>query len=384
MRCPYCFKGKKRARSMTLETAKAAMDWLLEASGGSPSISIVFFGGEPLLEFDLLRETVEYASLRGSQQGKRVFFSITSNLSLVSDEVVGFFRKWGIGFHASIDGIPEIQDTYRKFRDGQPSSRIVEENARKVLSYWPNCHARCTYGPDTVGYLARDLEYFAGIGFMRFAFTPAVGDHWSAEALSVFEDQFRQLGDIYIRNLRRGRRLEIAALEYGVAVVDRKDPTPWHCGAGVGMLAVDVEGFLWPCHRMNGLGRDEQWILGSVFGGFENAKRDVFLDLVPSLDRSGDCEQCDTGTFCSIPCIAENWELSRDIYKPHPSICAIFRIMAAETRRIRKRLELSDNAALGAILSDWGPRVGLAGGRSGPIEGGLDAVPRRGSMTCFI
>ncbi len=163
LRCVYCFKEKWNEH-MEDQVAFDAILWLLYASGPKKDVHVNFMGGEPLLRFRLIQRIVPFGKRRAWQMGKSIHFGMTTNGTLVTDEVIGFWNKWGMGFHTSIDGTPEIQDRNRQTTGGRGSSRLVEKSVPKILSVRPNTTARSTVVPDSAGSLVKSYHYFRSLG----------------------------------------------------------------------------------------------------------------------------------------------------------------------------------------------------------------------------
>ncbi len=126
--CVYCFKWQKKPVHMDEATAKNAINWLLEASGDfRGELKVNLMGGEPLLRFDLIRKIVPYGKCRARQLGKNLHFGCTTNCTHLTDEMMSFWRRFGMGFHCSIDGIPEVQNANRPFLGGGASAPAVEK-----------------------------------------------------------------------------------------------------------------------------------------------------------------------------------------------------------------------------------------------------------------
>ncbi len=170
LRCTYCFK-EKWTEHMEDQVAFDTVTWLIHSSGSAdPHIS--FMGGEPLLRFKLIKKLVPFAKRRARQHGKNISISMTTNGTLVTDEVVEFWREWGLGFHTSIDGPPDIQDRNRPMVSGKGSSRLLEKAVPKILDYAPKTTARCTVTPESAGAVARSYQYFRGLGYHDIAARP--------------------------------------------------------------------------------------------------------------------------------------------------------------------------------------------------------------------
>ena len=187
MRCVYCFK-EKRQETMPKRVAFDAIVWLLYASGTARELFVNFMGGEPMLQFDLIKELVPFGKRRASQHGKSVQFGMTTNCTLVTDEVVAFWKKWGMGFHTSVDGIPEIQNCNRPLASGEPSSPLVEQAVPKILAYWNNATARCTITPESVRHILDNYKYFRSLGYTEIAMVPSDGKDWNEQSIRQFGD----------------------------------------------------------------------------------------------------------------------------------------------------------------------------------------------------
>lgn len=150
---------------MSEETARNAVDWLFASCGIQRDLHVNLMGGEPLLRFDLIQKIVPYAKLRARQIGKNVHFGCTTNCTLLTDKILAFWKRFGMGFHCSIDGIPELQNLNRLFVNGKGSAEVVERNVRKILDYRPAVMARSTITPQSAPYLLDSARYFASLGF---------------------------------------------------------------------------------------------------------------------------------------------------------------------------------------------------------------------------
>ncbi len=215
--CIYCFKWQKKPVHIDEARAKNALDWLLEASGDfTGELKVNFMGGEPLLRFDLIRKIVPYGKCRARQLGKRLHFGCTTNCTHLTDEMMDFWRRFGMGFHCSIDGIPEVQNANRPLLGGGPSSPAVEKNVPKILAYRPGVMARATITPRSVRALLESAKYLAGLGFRSMTFKVAVNCDWKPEDFEALRSQYGKLGEFYLEALVTGRPLVIEELRNGI------------------------------------------------------------------------------------------------------------------------------------------------------------------------
>jgi len=326
LRCVYCFK-EKDGQQMSKQVAFDAIVWLLYASGRAKKLRVNLMGGEPLLRFDLIRHVVPFAKRRAACHGKEIHFSVTTNNTLVSDEIVAFWKQWGLGFHCSLDGIPMIQDRNRPMADGSGSSQLAEQGVAKILAYRPRTTARCTVVPDSAPYILRNYDYFRSLGYVDIAMVPGDAREWSEPSIGVFEEQFREVADRVRDAMRSGVFIRVKGIDDYCEGEARRKPREFACGAGRGMALIDVHGGIWPCHRWNKQGH-QSWRMGSIYEDFCEAGR-APLDVRSQTEFvRADCASCSAARICGGGCLAENLEENGDVYVPHPNKCALNRAWA--------------------------------------------------------
>ena len=203
LRCTYCFKEKWNEH-MEEQVAFDTIVWLIQASGDAEDITVTFMGGEPLIQFKLIKKLVPFAKRRAQQHGKSIHFGMTTNGTLVTDEVVDFWKQWGMGFHTSIDGTPDIQDRNRPTTSGRGSARLVEKAVPKILKYRPGTTARCTVTPSTASAMSKSYRYFRSLGYQDIAFVPGDQPSWTAETILEFEDEFARVSEMAMEDFRAG------------------------------------------------------------------------------------------------------------------------------------------------------------------------------------
>jgi uncharacterized protein len=166
LRCVYCFKGHKSPRYIEKNTARAAIDWIIMASRNYPKVSVNFMGGEPLMAWPLIKDLVFWGRRRAKSFGKDIHFSLTTNLTLLNQEIREYFDQFGFGVLMSIDGCPELHDKQRVAIKPEHRYETVEYWARSLLKTRPNSDARFTLIPKNAGLLSRSFQYLTEqIGF---------------------------------------------------------------------------------------------------------------------------------------------------------------------------------------------------------------------------
>lgn len=340
LRCVYCFKEKWNEH-MEDRVAFDTIIWLIHASGPVKDISVNFMGGEPLIRFKLIQRLVPFAKRRAVQHGKRIHFGMTTNGTLVTDEVVSFWQKWGMGFHTSIDGTPEIQDLNRPTTSGRGSARLVEKSVPKILAYRPGTCARSTVTPQTAGSLVESYRYFRKLGYEDIAFVPGGPSYWDDATIALFEEQYSTVSDLVADEMRRGKFIRLKGMgEWTRGLLRGRSPVA--CGAGRGLLLIDLHGDIWPCHRWN-RAKQSGWRIGSIYEQFNEANRSILdvKDQAALLEQ--DCPSCIANQMCSGGCPAENLEETGSVYKRHWNSCELTRAIARVSKRIHETMTAEQN-----------------------------------------
>ncbi len=337
--CPYCFKWQKKAVNMDEPTAKRAIDWLLEASGGARDLRVNLMGGEPLIRFDLIQRIVPYAKLRARQRGKSIHFGCTTNCTLLTDEILSFWRRFGMGFHCSIDGIPEVQNVNRPFLGGGSTSAAVEKAVPKILAYRPEVMARATVTPRSVRFLHASARYLAGLGFRNMTFRVATNCDWKEDDFGALRDQYRRVADYYVETLVAKKQVTIEELRNGIRSLHSENGNSrFPCGAGRGVVLVDPRGDLWPCHRFGPHHCHGQFQLGRLGEPFNDRLRAVFLSYNMLEDGRPDCRECRAAATCRSWCYAECIESTHTLYDPGVHHCRAAKVLHDEVLRVHDRL----------------------------------------------
>ncbi|MBN1903309.1 SPASM domain-containing protein [Candidatus Sumerlaeota bacterium] len=336
LRCVYCFKGPKTPRYIEMNTARAAVDWVIRASRSNNEISINFMGGEPLLSWPLIRDLVPWARRRAHSFGKRVGFSMTVNLTLMNEEIREYVDQNGFGVLMSIDGCPELHDKQRVAIKPEHKFKTVEYWAKSLLRTRPQSDARMTLIPKNVSLFSRSFDYLTReIGFINVM--PATADYsdWNEDFLKEYKQQMEIIienveesyhkAPIYsFKNISWMLKKAIHPLKQGKRIEKRVSP----CGAGYNYQMIDFNGDIWPCHRFDGAiqlhGLENEMKMGNVFGDYYNDKlANAFLNFNFQDHLKPECKTCPILSQCAGGCPAANLYYMRDIYTPHPNYCRL-------------------------------------------------------------
>ncbi len=326
MRCSYCFAIAgtygKPANKMAQKTAFDAADFLLKHSGQHQEVTLIFFGGEPLLNFDLIKATVRYAREEGQKVGKQVDFSLTTNGTVLTEDKIQFVCDNRIGVTVSMDGPPDVHDRNRRLMGGQESYRAVLPKALALIrghrTRPVGARATLTRGiPD----LRRCLFHLLDLGFHEAGFSPVTSsdaNHYLSEAdLDSLLNQFRELALLFRDWALDGRFLGFSNISNLVAELYAGEVKRYPCGAGLGLMGVSSTGDLFLCHR---LVENEEAFLGSVEKGIEHERRDLLLKRL-HLGKKVECHSCWVRHLCAGGCYHEALERQGSLYKKNAQYC---------------------------------------------------------------
>ncbi len=331
LNCSYCFasQGKYHGERalMSFEVGKRAIDFLIENSGERRNLEVDFFGGEPLMNWDVVKQIVEYARSVEKKYGKNFRFTLTTNGVLIDDDVIDFSNREMSNVVLSLDGRKEIHDATRVDYAGNGSyDRIVPKFQKLVASRGgKNYYMRGTFthrNPD----FTNDVFHMADLGFTELSMEPVVcapDDPMALtpEDIETVKEQYEILAKEMLKREREGRGFTfyhyMIDLTAGPCIYKRISG----CGSGTEYMAVTPWGDLYPCHQFVG---EESYKLGDIWNGVTNdALRDDFRCC--NAYARPECKDCWAKLYCSGGCAANAYHASgsiRGVYKPG---CELFK-----------------------------------------------------------
>lgn len=316
LRCAYCYFGEKGARTIEVPTVLDVLERLSDEITAGGGVTLYLMGAEPMLAFPRIKEIVSAAQEVATQRGWDIRFSVTSNLTRLTEEATRFFLENRVRVHSSIDGPPEIQ---RESRPGPDTDYTGwHEKVARALRTNPKDSARLTVTPENVGRLVDSLEYVAELGFVNIAAIPAFtkGVIWDEAAVARLTEQVQRLATRRTTEPLAGvqwispfdKSMNLAA---GVGPEVSASP---HCGAGRRLVAADIDGNLFPCFRLTKNG-----------SGFQLTKPgDAVVAHNFPLERHEICRACPIESICIGGCWAEGIMLSNDPQALPPGYCKVY------------------------------------------------------------
>lgn len=314
--CTYCYEfgadkiatPAGKPKFMSLETAKSSVDFLLDESADRKAVHITFFGGETLMNFKLLKEVVLYAEEKAKGQGRSITFSLTTNATLLTDEIIDFLSDHGVGVTVSMDGPPELQDRHRVYKSGKGSYAVIEPRLRRLIARHKTraitARVTLTEGVTDVMRIYRHLK--DDLGFHEVGFAPVTNSGKQDYSLSDEEmdgvvAQFHQLADEWLAYALQGRPHGFSNVSETIGELVQGVNKSHPCGAGLGLMGVSPSGDLSPCHRFTDA---DTHSLGNITTGIDREKRDDFLTR-GHIGAKYSCHSCWVRPLCAGGCYHE-------------------------------------------------------------------------------
>ena len=332
LRCKYCFAATGdfcmgERKLLPYEVGKAAIDWLVAHSGKRVNLELDFFGGEPLMNFDVVKQLVAYARSIEKEAGKNFRFTLTTNGVLIDQDVIDFCNKEMSNVVLSLDGRKEVHDRFRVDYAGHGSyDRIVPKFQELVRQRdGKNYYMRGTFTHHNPDFL-EDIKTMLDLGFTELSMEPVVtakGDPsgLTEEDLPILMQQYEDLAKLQLERYKEGRPFTfyhyMIDLTGGPCIYKRISG----CGSGTEYMAVTPWGDLYPCHQFVG---DPKYLMGDIWKGVTNtAVRDEFKHCNAYARK--ECQDCWAKLYCSGGCAANAYHATgsiRGIYEPG---CELFR-----------------------------------------------------------
>jgi uncharacterized protein len=332
MRCSYCYSPPHGGAAMSPDIGRRAMDLGARLTDGS--CGIVFFGGEPLLHKDLIRELVAY----GRGKGPAAYhFKLTTNGLLLDDDFIEFSLANDVLIAMSFDGVADAHDAHRRLPDGSPTFDLLLPRLKMLLEARPYASVLMVVNPDTVRHLSDSVSFLLDLGCRYVIASLNYAADWSEAAFRTLEKQYRRLGRLYVRWTRRGRRFYLSPFEVKLSShINRHCYRKDRCELAQRQVSVGPGGYLYPCVQFTKAGPDSEWCIGSVRDGIdEGARQRIHAD---SEREKEDCAGCALDERCNNTCGCLNWQDTGSINRVSPVLCQHERILTPIADRVGERL----------------------------------------------
>ena len=344
--CKYCFaeEGEYHGRRalMSYEVGKKALDFLIANSGNRRNLEVDFFGGEPLMNWQVVKDLVAYGREQEKIYDKHFRFTVTTNGVLLNDEIQEFVNKEMDNVVLSLDGRKEVNDRMRPFRNGKGSYDLIVPKFQKLAESrnQEKYYIRGTFTRDNLDF-AEDILHFADLGFKQMSIEPVVGDETDPyaireEDLPAIMEEYDRLAKIMIEREKEGKGFNffhfMIDLDGGPCLAKRLSG----CGSGTEYLAVTPWGDFYPCHQFVG---KEEFLMGNVDDGIVKLEiADEFRSC--NVYTKEKCKNCFAKFYCSGGCMANSYNFHGTIHDAYDIGC--------EMQRKRVECAIMIKAALAA------------------------------------
>lgn len=329
--CKYCFAGKGEYDGpkglMSFETGKRALDFLIEQSGTRKNLEVDFFGGEPLMNWEVCKKLVEYGREQEKIHNKNFRFTLTTNGLLINDDVIEFCNREMGNVVLSLDGRKSTNDAMRVSRNGAGSYDLIIDKFKKFADSrnQENYYMRGTYTHNNLDF-SKDIIHMADMGFKELSIEPVVCSPDEPYALKngdlpTLKEQYQILADEMLKRYRKGNGFTfyhyMIDLDAGPCIVKRVSG----CGVGTEYLAVTPNGELYPCHQFVG---DEKFLLGNIWDGITNKQ---VLEQFENCNvySHKECKDCFAKLYCSGGCAANAYHTTGSVNGIYEFGCELHR-----------------------------------------------------------
>ncbi len=331
LNCEYCFasQGKYHGERalMSFEVGKRALDFLIENSGTRRNLEVDFFGGEPLMNWDVVKELVSYARVQEKIHNKNFRFTLTTNGMLIDDDVIDFSNREMSNVVLSLDGRKDVHDRLRVDYMGRGSYDTIVPKFQEFVKRrgGKSYYMRGTFTHKNIDF-TNDIFHMADLGFTELSMEPVVCSPEDASALTqedlpILYEQYEILAKEMIKRKKEGRPFTfyhyMLDLKHGPCIYKRISG----CGSGTEYMAVTPTGDLYPCHQFVG---DTKYLLGNIYDGVTNKEIQNEFKLCNAYARP-ECNDCWAKLYCSGGCAANSYHASGKITGIYEYGCELFK-----------------------------------------------------------
>ena len=335
LNCEYCYENK-RNKDIKFEDIKNLIDY--EISTKPKHSVIVFYGGEPILKKDMIKNTIDYINSKKSKS--KFYYGITTNGTLLDDDFIKYMKEnQFINIAYSIDGIKESHDLNRKTIDGNLTFDIVEKNAKKLFKYFDDVVAMSVITKNNLPNLGKNVEYLINTGFKNINLLFDYSQDWQDNDLPEMRKQFGQVAEVYADKI-------LHECDVSIPLIDEKIKTyikdEYNCNEdckfGMKTIVVGTDGNFYPCMQFV---NDKDFIIGNCKNGIDTNAR---LNLIKNSKKESEiCKNCSIRRRCKHTCSCRNYILTNDISELSPVICETEKIFIEVADMMAEKLYKQDS-----------------------------------------
>ncbi len=319
LRCSYCYI-KKNHCFMTLELANRIVNEIFSFTPSDEIIDIGFFGGEPLLAFDFLKQVVNIVETHPLYDERHVLFSVTTNGTIFSLEIGEFLAKHNIVLCVSCDGPPQVHDKNRHFADGRKSSMLVESTLAMAKDVLPSVWVNAVYDTDSLSSLPQTIDYLSSFEVDRIYLNPDYSSSWTKDNIDSLSFVYDEIGDKYVDFLMADKPQYISLIDGKLSVLVKDGyGQDERCKMGHGEFAFSASGKIYPCARLIGADDSRQNCIGDIQSGLRETCK--CNQSVTNVNENVECVDCDLASYCMNWCGCSNFFSTGNYNLSGPFLC---------------------------------------------------------------
>jgi len=337
--CKYCYSPPEKRFDMSKETAFKSIDYI--AKNCPTNTGIIFFGGEPLLQKELIQETIAYAETKSDYY----HYKVTTNGLLLDEAFMQYAHSANLQVSISIDGNEQAHNTFRQFPDGQPTFHILQEKIQLLLKYQPYSKVLMTVTPQTVSHYSDSIAYLVKCGFKYIIVSLNYAGNWTDNSLKELKKQYNTISKLYEKLILEEKKVYFSPFEMKLASHIRQSNFEcYQCHLAQKQIAIAHDGKIYPCVQFvkDGISNTD-YAIGTVFDGIDVARqKQLYAD---SKQPDANCIDCGYNPRCNNKCSCLSWQLTGELNKVTPTLCETERILIPIVDRLGERL-YKKNAAM--------------------------------------
>jgi len=318
--CRYCYSGRKFADEMSFETAREIVNFAMDITPPGRKIDFSFFGGEPLLRFDLMKEIVGYIHKKEREVRKPISLSVTSNGILLTEPILDFFREQSVDLCVSIDGPAHVHNLNRCYNDGRGSFEDTVRNLRLAQRRLGRLQVNAVYGPDTIGFLSETVSFFSQLDVYSIHLNPNISAFWGENTYHKLREAYMQIAKHYIQSYQHGQEIAINLIDSKIILLLKggyEDADK--CGMGETEWGFAPSGNIYPCERFIGEDNNPSLCLGNIHTGLDQINLCSILKHRGNRDKK--CKTCDLQKYCMNWCGCTNYYMTGHTDLASPMLC---------------------------------------------------------------
>ena len=330
LNCTYCYENK-RNKDISFEDIKNLIDY--EINRKQNYSIIIFYGGEPLLQKNMIKSTIDYINSKNCKTD--FYFGITTNGTLLDDDFINYMKENRfVNIAYSIDGMKETHDLNRKTIDGKGTFDIVQTNAKKLLHSFNEVVAMSVITKNNLSNLSNNVEYLIDMGFKYINLLFDYSQDWQDEDLNEIKKQYNEVAEIYANKILQESDVEIPLIDDKIRTYIKDEYNcNEDCKFGMKTINIGTDGNFYPCMQFV---NNKDFIIGNCEKGIDINAR---LNLIKSSKKENEtCKNCSIKKRCKHTCACRNYVLTNDINELSPVVCETEKILIEASDKMAEKL----------------------------------------------